>query len=120
MAGVTSAAQPVQHRPVAPAADPVAIRACLSPELVAVFDREWEIVLDRAKASKDLGGVQDLLQKWRHFAYAELADPGSYFRVLAQAARIQATGRPAAGSMSGDEVRALIAARLAEAAPTDG
>lgn len=115
------AAEPAGSDPPAPGtvrppdADPVAIRACLTPYVAAEFDREWEYVLEQAKHSKDLTGVQDLLRKWRHFAYAELRDPGSYFGVLAKAARIQATGRPEPGSVSADEIRALIRARLAEA-----
>lgn len=96
-----------------PAADPVAIWACLTPEVAAVFDGEWEFVLEAAKQSKDLAGVHELLHKWRFFARAELTDPGSYFRVLATVAAIQATGRAAPGSVSAEEVRALIRARLA-------
>ncbi|MGH3902227.1 MAG: DUF6247 family protein [Pseudonocardiaceae bacterium] len=78
--------------PVPPAADPVAIRACLSPAVAAVFNWEWESVLEAAKQSKDLAGVHDLLGKWRHFAYAELTEPGWYFGLLAKAERILRTG----------------------------
>lgn len=109
--------RPTSVRP--PAADPAAIRACLTPDVAAVFDAEWEHVLDDAKQSKDLVGVRDLLCSWRLLAYDELVEPGSYFRVLAKAARIQATGEPAPGSVSGEEIRALITARLAEAGLTD-
>ncbi|MGH3624369.1 MAG: DUF6247 family protein [Sciscionella sp.] len=98
--------------PVAPAADPVAIRGCLTPDVAAEFDREWEIVLDRAKQTKDLTPVHDLLAKWRHFAYAELKDPGSYFRLLATAAHTLATGEAPAGSVSGEEIKTLIRGRL--------
>ncbi|MGH3854234.1 MAG: DUF6247 family protein [Pseudonocardiaceae bacterium] len=38
-------------------------RACLSSTLVAEFDREWEIVLERAKQAKDLAPVHDVLAK---------------------------------------------------------
>jgi hypothetical protein len=68
-------------------------------------------VLDKAKASKDLAPVHELLAKWRHFAYAELRDPGSYFRLLATAARTLATGQALAGSISGDGMKALIRQR---------
>jgi hypothetical protein len=37
-----------------PPADPQAIRACLTPSLVAQFDSEWELVLDEAKQAKDM------------------------------------------------------------------
>lgn len=112
---------PVPHDPhpaprsdaVAPAADPVAIRACLTPQVAAVFDDEWQDVLEAAKQSKDLAEVHELLGKWRFIAHAELTHPGSYFQVLATAARAQATGRAAPGSVSAEEVRALIRARLA-------
>lgn len=99
----------------APTADPVAIRACLTPDVAAVFDAEWEYVLEEAKKSKDLAGVRDLLQHWRHHAYQELREPGAYFRVLATAARGQATRKAPAGSVSSEDIRARIDARLAEA-----
>jgi hypothetical protein len=109
-------AQPQQPTVVrAPEADPVAIRACLTPDVAAVFDAEWEHVLEHAKRSKDLAGVRELLAHWRHFAFQELREPGSYFRVLATAARVQATRQAPPGSVSGEEMRARIEARLAEA-----
>lgn len=108
-----AAALPPDHEPVPPP-DPQAIRACLTPDVAAEFDAEWEIVLDRAKASKDLAPVHELLAKWRHFAYAELKDPGSYFRLLATAARTLATGQASAGSISGEEMKALIRQRLGQ------
>ena len=111
-------ASPAPHPPVAPAppdADPVAIRACLPAAVAAVFDAEWEQVLEVTKRSKDLAGVRDLLQNWRHHAYQELREPGAYFRVLATAARTQATRRAPQGSVDEAEIRARIDARLAEA-----
>ena len=96
---------------VAPAADPVAIRACLPPQLLAEFDAEWVSALDKAKASKDLAGVHCLLDKWRHLAYAEMRDPGSYGRLLAKAEQILRTGKnPTAGSLA--DMQAVIRGRL--------
>ena len=69
-------------------------------------------MLEEAKQTQDLAGVQDLLAKWRHFAYAELTAPGTYFRVLATAAQTLATGRAPAGSVPGEEIDALIRRRL--------
>src|SRR6476660_5549932 len=110
MASPAAADQPTSGTP-APRADPVVIRACLSPRLVAEFDAEWESVLEQAKTSKDLAGVHKLLQKWRHLAYAELRDPGSYFRLLAKAEQIMQTGEnPTAGSF--EDMQALIRERL--------
>ena len=121
-ASVTAMASPAPRPTVVPAppeADPVAIRACLPAEVAAVFDAEWEYVLEQAKRSKDLAGVRDLLQNWRHHAYQELREPGAYFRVLASAARTQATRRAPQGSVEEAEMRARIDARLAEAGLDD-
>ncbi|MGH3938977.1 MAG: DUF6247 family protein [Pseudonocardiaceae bacterium] len=97
--------------PVPPPPDPQAIRAGLTPALAADFDSEWEIVLERAKQSKDLAGVHDLLNKWRHTAYLEMRDPGSYHRMLAKAEQITRTGRnPDAASF--EDMQALIRQRL--------
>jgi hypothetical protein len=93
------AAHPSQGSPdpPAPSPEPRAIRACLTPDVAAEFDREWEIVLDQAKQDQDLEPVHDLLATWRHFAYAELKAPGTYFRVLATAAQTLATAKPRPG-----------------------
>ena len=79
-----------------------------------MFDAEWEGVLEEAKHSKDLAGVRDLLAHWRHHAYQELRDPGAYFRVLAIATRAEATRRAPLGSVSEDEIRARLNARLSD------
>ncbi len=105
-------AWPHGGEPVAPAADPVAIRACLTPMLTAEFDREWDLALEEAKRAKDLVGVFELLGKWRHIAYRELRDPGSYYRMLAKAEQIQRSGaNPDARTL--DEMKALIRERQA-------
>ncbi|MFD8498010.1 DUF6247 family protein [Amycolatopsis sp. NPDC059657] len=99
--------------PVPPAADPGEIRACLSPRLLAMFDREWDVTLDQAKASKDLAGVHRLLQKWRGIAYTEMRDPGAYFRLLAKAERILQTGEnPNARPVA--DLQAAIQERLSD------
>lgn len=70
------------------------------------------MVLDQARRDQDLEPVRELLAKWRHFAYAELRAPGTYFRVLATAAQTMATGRAPAGSISGQQVQELVDRRL--------
>jgi hypothetical protein len=80
--------------------------------VAAEFDAEWDIVLERAKRAKDLAPIHELLNKWRQFAYAELKDPGSYFRLLATAAHTLATGEAPAGSVSGAEIKARMRRRL--------
>lgn len=107
----TPAAPLPDGEPSPPDADPVALRACLPPDLLAEFDGEWEHVLDQAKADKDLAGVHRLLHKWRHIAYAELRDRGSYSRLLAKAEQIIRTGEnPTARSF--EDMQALIRERL--------
>ncbi|MGH3684227.1 MAG: DUF6247 family protein [Pseudonocardiaceae bacterium] len=103
---------PPDREPVPPPPDPQAIRACLTPDVAAAFDAEWEFVLDEAKQAKDLAPVREMLHTWRHFAYAELKSPGTYFRMLATAARTLATGKTPEGSISGEEMKALIRQRL--------
>lgn len=79
--------------------------------MAAEFDREWEIVLERAKQSKDLAGVHDLLNKWRHTAYMEIRDPGSYYRMLAKAEQIMRIGHNP-DAVSFEDMQAFIRQRL--------
>jgi len=61
--------------PVPPPAEPGAIRACLSNQMRYEFDREWDFVIEEAKRTYSLAGVEEMLLKWRHMAYAELKEP---------------------------------------------
>jgi hypothetical protein len=108
-----SSALPPDRTPVAPPADPRAIRAALSPALAAEFDSEWEMVLERAKQSKDLTDVHHLLNKWRHAAYMEMRDPGSYYRMLAKAEQIMRTGHNP-DAVSFEDMQASLRKRLAQ------
>lgn len=107
MAAAAAVREPV---PVPPPSDPQAIRACLTPMLAAEFDREWKIVLDRVKQSRDLADLYEMLNKWRHAAYAEIRDPGSCYRMLSKAEQIlRAGGNPDAVPF--EEIQALIRQR---------
>ncbi len=109
--GMSAAAPVPDPAPGPPPSDPQAIRAALPPGLAAEFDREWELVLERAKQSMDLSGVPELVGKWRHTVYQERREPGSYERMLARAEQILRTGHnPDAGSF--EDMQALIRARL--------
>ena len=101
------------YEPVPPEAEPEAIRVCLTGQMLADFDREWEFVLEEAKQTHSLAGVQDLLAKWRLMAYTELKRPGSYARMMAAIEQTLATGKAPAGSISGEEMMARLQARLA-------
>ena len=108
--GMASVATLPDPAPVPPPSDPQAIRACLTPTLVAEFDREWEIVLDRVKQSKDLADLHELLNKWRHTVYMEMREPGSYYRMLGKAEQIMRTSGNA-DAVPFEEMQALIRQR---------
>jgi hypothetical protein len=99
-------------RPAPPPADPKALRACLPADLVAEFEHEWNLVLDSLKTSMDLGEMYSLITQWRHTAYMELCDPGSYRRMLGKAAEILRTGQAPPGAISGEEMMEIIRERL--------
>ena len=93
---------------------PAAIRSQLPPQLAAIFDAEWEAVLDAAKRTQDLQAIHDLLNHWRHFAAAEHADPGVYFRTQELAERILAAGSTEAAGIQTYDARAVIEERRRE------
>ncbi|MFB8003583.1 DUF6247 family protein [Nocardia sp. NPDC056000] len=107
------AAPASNHQPASgvPPADPGAIRAALTPTLVAEFDREWNLVLEQAKQTHALTEVFDLLNKWQHIVVMEWRSPGSYFGVLAKAEQIQRAGGRAE-TVTIEEHRAAIQRRL--------
>ena len=76
-----------------------------------MFDREWEIVLERAKQTKELTGILDLLAKWRLYAAAERREPGWYARLMAKADRIERTGQNP-DAIAVEEMRAQVERRL--------
>lgn len=82
----------------------------LTPTLAAESDREWALVLDRVKQSQDLAELNDLLAKWRHTAYTEIRDPGSYYRTLGRAEQILRTGQNP-DAVPFEDMQALIAQR---------
>ena len=99
--------------PTAPPAEPAAIRACLHPDTAAVFDQEWEFVLEEAKHSHDLTGVHELLHKWRFFAVEELTQPGWYGALMTKAERTLRTGvNP--GAVPWQDLHEVLARRRSE------
>jgi hypothetical protein len=107
VSGMASVAMLPDPAPVPPPSNPQAIRACLTPTLVAEFDREWEIVLDRVKQSKDLADLHEFLNKWRHTVYMEMREPGSYYRMLGKAEQIIRAGGNT-DAVPFEEMQALI------------
>lgn len=106
-------AEPVASQPAdGVMAQPAAIRSQLGPDLAEIFDAEWESVLEAAKRTQDLHAIHDLLNHWRHFAAAEVADPGSYFRTQELTERILAAGSAEAAGIQTYDGRAVIEERL--------
>jgi hypothetical protein len=79
--------------------------------MAAEFDREWCVVVERVKASQDLGDLNAWLGDWRHTALMEMREPGSYYRTLA---KVEETIRGGGDSdaVQSDEHQALIRRRL--------
>ena len=96
-----------------PPADAAGIRACLPPDTAAVFDSEWEYVLEEAKQSKDLTAVHDLLHKWRFYALEESRSPGWYTALQTKAERILRTGANP-GAVPWEDMQELVARRRDE------
>lgn len=88
------------------------IRGQLERDLREEFDREWDLVLDQVKQTKELAELQILLIKWRHVVSMERTDPGSYRRMLSTADDILRTGaNPRAAPL--EQMQDLIERRLA-------
>ena len=94
-------------------ASPREVRAALVPEEQPDFDRQWREALADAADSLDLTDVLETLDSWRRRAWttSHLGHDG-YRRMLEKAERILRTGEPEPGSVSLDEIKALIAERL--------
>jgi len=111
-----SSARP-DPQPRVPDADPAAIRACLPPDVAAEFDSNWNAMMDRAKVEQDLTLLHDFLARWRIMAQAEMADPGSYFRLIEKSNRALEDARagrvPEGERLTSEQIKAMIGARLA-------
>jgi len=117
LASMTTAAASVPEsgsgRPPFADASPAQVRAALTPEDAADFDREWRGAMVAATESLDLSGVHRTLESWRRIAWLTSArGPDAYRRLLARAQERSRTGEREPGSVSLDQVKALIAERL--------
>jgi hypothetical protein len=83
--------QPEAH-PLARGASPATVRQWLIPHDAARFFTEHEIALDDARASLDLSGVFDVVERWRRIAILQ-TDPDAYRRTMRLASEL-ATGKP--------------------------
>ena len=95
-------------------ASPAQVRAALVPEDAARFDHQWRAAMATATETLDLTGVHEILDAWRRVAWlTAVRGPDGYRRIRAVAEETLRTGEEPAGSVSLDEVRLLIAERLA-------
>jgi hypothetical protein len=89
--------EPGSGRP--PFASPAQVRAALSRQDAAEFDRQWRAVMAKATEALDLSDVHRTLTAWRRIAWlTAVRGPDAYRRLL--------DGVPL------DVVKALIAERL--------
>jgi hypothetical protein len=82
------------NRPVPPSA-PGEIRATLTGEEAADFDREYRLVLTEAAETMDLSGVLVMLKRWQRVAWSRADDPEAHRRMLEHAERLNAGRRVA-------------------------
>jgi hypothetical protein len=94
-------------------ASPAQVRAALVPEDVVRFDRQWRAAMATATEALDLTAVHELLDSWRRVAWLTTASgPEGYRRILARAEETLRTGEEPPGTVSLEEIRLRIAARL--------
>jgi cell wall assembly regulator SMI1 len=92
---VTAAAEPLPGPKRTPFADtsPAQVRAALTPEDSAEFDRQWVAVMARATQELDLTEVLETLETWRRVAWVTATTGTERYRaVLASAEHRLRTG----------------------------
>lgn len=90
---MTAAAQPgPAPHPLAAGASPAVIKQWLLPHDASRFVGEYQAALDHARTSLELGGVLEVVERWRSIAILQ-SDPAAYRRTLRYAAEL-ATGEP--------------------------
>lgn len=82
---------PPSH-PLAGGASPTVIRQWLLRRDAERFVAEYRSALDDARASLEIGGVLDVIERWRRIAVLQ-TDPAAYRHTMRRAAEL-ATGEP--------------------------
>ena len=81
-------------------ASPAKIRAALTSEDAAAFDRQWRALMARATERLDLTEVHQALESWRHVAWGTSAHGSEvYRRTLASAQERLQSGERAPGAL---------------------
>jgi hypothetical protein len=95
-------------------ASPREVRAALIPEEQADFDRQWRRTLSEATDPLDQAEALRVLDSWRRRAMITThLGPRGYRNMLARAEETLRAGEPPADSVPLDEIKELIAERLA-------
>jgi hypothetical protein len=71
--------------------------AAASAEDAELFDAEWSHALDSARTKLDLTELDDVLHRWRVFAWSAQDNPSRHRRMMDQLARVEAGETPPAG-----------------------
>lgn len=105
-----AAAGPVEPgRPPFVDASPARIRAALTTEDAAAFDRHWRALMARATDRFDLTEVHEALQSWRQVAWVTSAHgPEVYRDTLASARTRLQTGGRGAGAVPWAQLQAEL------------
>lgn len=111
---MTAAAAEHSDRPVRPPfsdASPAEVRAALSAQDAAAFDRQWRSAMATATETLDLTVVHRALDSWRRVAWlTAVHGPEGYRRLLATADERVRTGSSAPGAVPWQQLRAELAA----------
>lgn len=68
----------------------------------------YPFLSDRLCRSKDFADLHEMLNKWRHIAYAEIRDPGLYYRMLSKAEQILLGGGISRSDLASMHVRPVV------------
>lgn len=105
-----AAAGPVEPgRPPFADASPARIRAALTAEDAAAFDRHWQAVMARATQRLDLTEVHEALDSWRQVAWVTSAHGHEVYRETLASARTRLqTGERGAGALPWAQMKAEL------------
>ena len=90
-------------------ASPAEVRAALTAEDAAAFDRQWRALMARATEQLDLTEVQEALEGWRQVAWVTSArGTEAYRRTLASAEERLQSGERSAGALPWAQLKAEL------------
>lgn len=100
---------PDRARPPFAEASPAQIRAALTPDDAAAFDRQWQTLMQRATERLDLAEVHEALAAWRQVAWVTSAHGvDTYRRTMTSARQRLRTGERADGAVAWHQLKAEL------------